>query len=395
MNYTAIITELRTHIEQVFNESGQSLPYHNATHTKAVLDASNELADHYQITEEERFIVNSAALFHDLGITQGGTANHEIRSAEMAENWLKERGITHETIERIKGCIMATKLPQKPENLLEEIIGDADLWHLGTENFTINQKLLRQEFTEAGGKEVEKDAWRLRNIALLSSHQFHTEFAKGLLQGKKEEHLNRLKGKLEKKQLEAENPNEGKKSKKKEIDPNIPTRGIETMFRVTIHNHLELSSMADSKANIMISVNSIIVSVVLSVLLRRLEESPELIIPTSILLVVNVCTIVFAILAVRPKILSSKTPPPTMDLEQKKPNLLFFGSFNKMPLDLYTVKMKEMMGDKDYLYENMINNIYFMGIVLGRKYHWLRIAYNVFMYGFITAVLAFALAMIL
>jgi predicted metal-dependent HD superfamily phosphohydrolase len=395
MNYTAIITELRTHIEQVFNETPQSLPYHNATHTIAVLDASNELANHYQITEEERFIVNTAALFHDLGITQGGTANHEIRSAEMAETWLKERGITHETIERIKGCIMATKLPQKPENLLEEIIGDADLWHLGTENFTINQKLLRQEFSEAGGKEVEKDAWRLRNIALLSSHKFHTEYAKGLLQGKKEEHLNRLKNKIEKKQLEAENPNEGKKSKKKEIDPNIPTRGIETMFRVTIHNHLELSSMADSKANIMISVNSIIVSVVLSVLLRRLEESPELIIPTSILLIVNVCTIVFAILAVRPKILSSKNPPPTMDLEQKKPNLLFFGSFNKMPLDLYTVKMKEMMGDKDYLYENMINNIYFMGIVLGRKYHWLRIAYNVFMYGFITAVLAFALAMII
>jgi len=394
MNYSAITTELQTHIEQVFLKSDTILPYHNTNHTLAVLVASNELGNHFQITEEERFIVNTAALFHDLGILTGEAKDHEIRSADMAEKWLSDRGVLPEMLEKIKGCIMATRLPQKPKNLLEEIVADADLWHLGTEYFTINQKLLRRELAESTGKEVEKDAWRLNNIKLLSSHQYHTTFAKGLLQSKKEDHLNRLKGKIEKQQLELEKPISDKKDKKKEIDTNKPTRGIETMFRVTIHNHLELSSMADSKANIMISVNSIIVSVVLSVLIRRLEESPELIIPTCILLLVNICTIVFAILAVRPKILSSKNTT-AVDTEQKKPNLLFFGSFNKMSLDLYTAKMKDMMSDKDYLYESMISNIYFMGIVLGRKYHWLRLAYNVFMYGFITAVLAFTLAMLL
>ena len=162
------------------------------------------------------------------------------------------------------------------------------------------------------------------------------------------------------------------------------------MFRVTIHNHLELSSMADSKANIMISVNSIIVSVVLSVLLRRLEELPNMIIPTIILLTVNILTIVFSILAVRPKILKNRAPE--VEINNKKANLLFFGNFSSMSLETYTRRMKEMMQEKDYLYENMINNIYFMGIVLGRKYHWLRTAYNVFMYGFIVAVIAFGIA---
>lgn len=393
MNYSGILTALQTHIEQAFKESGKQLPYHNVDHTNAVLIASNELGNHYQLSEEDRFIVNAAALFHDLGISKGSLSDHEIRSSELAENWLKERNVPAETIGKIKGCIQATRLPQNPANLLEEIIADADLWHLGTDNFTPNQKLLRQELAELEGEEIETDAWRKRNIHLLSSHYFHTEYARDLLQNKKEEHLNRLKSKLEKKQLAAENPKPWKRAKK-ELDPNIPTRGIETMFKVTIHNHLELSSMADSKANIMISVNSIIVSVVLSVLLRRLEENPELIIPTCILLTVNVFTIVFAILAVRPKILKSSDAPED-EKTDKKANLLFFGSFNKMPLHIYTHKMKGMMADKDYLYENMINNIYFMGIVLGRKYHWLRIAYNVFMYGFIVAILSFALAIIL
>jgi hypothetical protein len=164
------------------------------------------------------------------------------------------------------------------------------------------------------------------------------------------------------------------------------------MFKVTIHNHLELSSMADAKANIMISVNSIIVSVVLSVLVRRLEEFPAMIIPTCILLCVNVVTIVFAILTVRPKILKGPPPGKQPVVSNKRVNLLFFGEFNKMSLKEYTVKMKEMMREKDYLYENMINNIYFMGIVLVKKYQYLRLAYNVFMYGFIIAVLAFSIA---
>jgi hypothetical protein len=115
-----------------------------------------------------------------------------------------------------------------------------------------------------------------------------------------------------------------------------------------------------------------------------------MIIPTLILLTVNVLTIVFAILAVRPKILKGTITEE--DFKNKKANLLFFGNFNNMSLEVYTRRMKEMMREKDYLYENMINNIYFMGIVLIKKYRWLRIAYNIFMYGFILAILAFGVA---
>jgi hypothetical protein len=134
---------------------------------------------------------------------------------------------------------------------------------------------------------------------------------------------------------------------------------------------------------------------VLSVLLRRLEENPELIIPTCFLLTVNVLTMVFSILAVRPKIIKEKVTPIKENQEQKRVNLLFFGSFTQLPFDYYTIKMKEMMADKDYLYESMISNIYFMGLVLGKKYNYLQIAYNIFMYGFILTILTFIISIML
>jgi predicted metal-dependent HD superfamily phosphohydrolase len=394
MDYLNILAGLSSFAEKSFLASGKQLPYHNLDHTRAVVEAAKELCNHFQLDEENRFIVIGAAWFHDMGIIEGPLKNHESRSALMAEAWLMENEIPAGQIEKIKNCILATTKGSHPNNLNEQILTDADMWNIGTDKFTENQKKLRQEIEESEGWKIDTDSWRSKNIELLATHQFHTDYARNLLQPKKEEHLIRLKTKQEKKQKEESSEVEGKK-KSKEIDPNIPTKGIETMFRVTINNHLEFSSMADTKANILISVNAIILSIVLSVLLRRLEENPELIIPTCFLLTVNVLTMVFSILAVRPKIIKEKVTPIKENQEQKRVNLLFFGSFTQLPFDYYTIKMKEMMADKDYLYESMISNIYFMGLVLGKKYNYLRIAYNIFMYGFILTILTFIISIML
>jgi predicted metal-dependent HD superfamily phosphohydrolase len=391
MDFSGTLAEVSTHVEKTFVESGKLLPYHNLEHTRNVVDSATILTNHYRLNNEDAFVTLCSAWFHDLGVTNGPLEGHELRSAQLAETWLLENQIHAGIIEKIKNCILATRMPQSPSNLPEMILADADLWHLGTDLFTDQQRKLRKELEQINNAEIDTEAWRKNNINMLSGHRYFTEYARYLLQPKKEEHVDRLKSKLEKKQ---EGEEEKKKKKKVKDDPEKPTRGVETMFRVTIHNHLELSSMADSKANIMISVNSIIVSVVLSVLMRRLEEYPNMILPTIILLSVNIMTIVFSILAVRPKILKNRAAPQE-DIGNKKANLLFFGNFSTMSLETYTRRMKEMMMEKDYLYENMINNIYFMGIVLGKKYHWLRMAYNVFMYGFILAVLAFGVAAVI
>jgi len=180
------------------------------------------------------------------------------------------------------------------------------------------------------------------------------------------------------------------KKKVKEAKELKPTRGIETMFRTTSKNHMELSAIADNKANIMISINSIILSVMVSVLIRKLEEYPHMTIPAVLLTIVCLTTIVFAVLATRPNV--SKGKFERYDIINKETNLLFFGNFHRMSLKDYQWGMKEMLQDADYLYGSMIKDIYFLGTVLGKKYRLLRMSYTIFMYGFVLSILGFIVA---
>ena len=164
------------------------------------------------------------------------------------------------------------------------------------------------------------------------------------------------------------------------------------MFRIMSESHNNLSQMADSKANIMISVNTIVISIMVSVLLGKLQFYPEFIVPTIILVGVCLTAVIFAILATRPNISSGTFT--RNDIENKQVNLLFFGNFYNMQLPDYDWAMKEMMKDKDYLYGSMIKDIYFLGVVLARKYKFLRLSYSIFMYGLIVSILAFTIAFI-
>ena len=169
-----------------------------------------------------------------------------------------------------------------------------------------------------------------------------------------------------------------------------PDRGIETMFRLTSRNHINLSSMADNKANILISVNSIIISIIIGGLIKTLDNHQHLVIPTYMILTINVITIVFAIIALRPNV--SKGKFTRKDVEEKNTNLLFFGNFHGMERKDYQWGMMEMLSDSNYLYTALIDDIYFLGKVLGKKYRYLRYAYNIFMYGMILAVISYVIA---
>ena len=183
-------------------------------------------------------------------------------------------------------------------------------------------------------------------------------------------------------------------SPKPEKKPKVPKteRGVVAMFKIMSESHNNLSQMADSKANIMISVNTIVLSIMVSVLLGKLQFYPEFVIPTIILVVVCLSATVFAILATRPNISGGRFT--REDIQNKQVNLLFFGNFFNMDLPDYDWAMKEMMKDKDYLYGSMIKDIYFLGVVLARKYRLLRISYSIFMYGLVGAIIAFGLTFI-
>jgi predicted metal-dependent HD superfamily phosphohydrolase len=409
-----IIEAAESYVAKQYQERPHpNLVYHNLEHTKLVVAAAQQIAAHYRLEDNDLLVVYVACWFHDLGYLVGETKMHEEKGVEMAREFLNVQQIPENVQQQVAGCIMATKMPQHPQNLLEEIVCDADLFHLGTKEFKERSRLLRQEMELTLGKEIPGDVWNAGSLRLQESHHYFTAYCKALLQQQKEENIAKLKSKLEKQEEKAHKKEKAAAKKeghiipladngnlatvkeektgkeKKEKEPK-PGRGVETMFRTTSTNHIRLSSMADSKAHIMISVNSIIISVILGVLFRRLEDYPNLIIPAFIFLLTGVLTIIFSVLATRPNINVGKFTK--ADIDSKKTNLLFFGNFHQMSLEEYTWGMTEMMKDNEYVYGSMIQDIYHLGVVLGKKYKQLRIAYNIFMFGLIISVLAFLIA---
>ncbi len=170
----------------------------------------------------------------------------------------------------------------------------------------------------------------------------------------------------------------------------LTDKGLETMMAVNARNHMDLTAMADQKANIMITTNSIVLSLMVGLLLGKLPTYPFLIFPTLVLVGVSLSSLIFAILSARPRITRG-----VFDREKlldKKVNLLFFGSYHRSAYEDFEWGMKEMMVDRDYLYSSMIATVYGMGKVLAVKYRYLRLSYDTFMYGLIAAVLAFLVA---
>lgn len=402
MNYIGLLESVRAFIHNYFVENTDArLVYHNQHHTERVVAAAIQIGNHYQLDERNFFIVQTAAWFHDIGYYTNIHA-HEEQSALLAEAFLKEQQVPDDLTEEIRSCIAATRMPQNPQNLNEQILCDADLFHLGTDDFTTLNKQLRKEIEALKGYSISKSDWRKGNIQLLNKHTYYTDYCRLLLNDKKQKNLEKLMEKAEEagqetvppavllKEAEDKMPEqkEGKKNKDK------PERGIETMFRITSNNNQRLSDMADNKAHIMITVNSIILSAIISLLLGKINNKQDyLAIPTYMILAVSVSTIIFSILATRPSL--PKGTYSEQDITDKKVNLLFFGNFYKMSLDKYTEGMLQVMADKDFLYGSLIKDVYSQGIVLGRKYRLLRISYNIFMFGLIIAVLAFVLASVL
>lgn len=400
MNYAEIIEKAEEFVRQYMKEhDNPNLIYHRLIHTENVVTAVTEIGQHYRLREKDFFICNIAAWFHDIGYYENG-ANHEQIGAKKAEEFLIARGIDDETTEAVKKCILATKIPQNPDNLLEQIVCDADLYHFGTDDFPNRNKLMRKEAEALHNISIGKDDWRNSTIALLENHHYWTDYCKNALSKKKKKNVEKLKKKSGK-QAGTINPMnlilqkynaEGDQLLKKEKDdvPEQPERGAETLFRIASGIGQRLNEQADTKAHILISVNSIIVSVFLTVVVRKMEVYPYLTMPVITFLAVNLLTIIFSILAIRPSV--SKGIFNQHEIIDKEVNLLFFGNFYLMSFDDYATSMFQVIGDKHHLYLTLIKNVYDQGVVLGNKYRLLKIAYNIFMFGIIISVIAFLIA---
>jgi hypothetical protein len=174
-------------------------------------------------------------------------------------------------------------------------------------------------------------------------------------------------------------------------DPKIPPEkfhesGVNGFFRIMSANLHQQNGLADRKANTMISINTVVLSLLIGSTARNIETWQNLLLPISLLVITCLATTVFSVLATRPKLIKSRIS--TEMIQNRTAQLLFFGNFTALSLEEYENTMMNILNDDDYLYRSILRDFYAQGNILNRKYTLLSIAYTTFLIGIVISVLA-------
>lgn len=396
---TEILHETALYVNEYFaTEFSSAFCFHNYSRTLNIVRNCDAIGVAMKLKKEEQKYLHIAAWFLETGYAK----NYEQPQKESVINattFLTQKEIDPEIIKNIEEVILATRIPQQPITLMAQIICDASMYHLAEKDIMTNLENLRQEIKTIQQKEYSIKDWLAKMITDVNEHFYFTSEAKDLFEKKKQKH----KAALQKQFDELQSLSEDQTEPTTEVNAaNLNTnssleeikleRGVETFFRITERRHMELSTKAHDKASLLISVNSIVISIVLSVLITKLEDNKFLLLPTLFLVITCATTIVLSIISTRPRILkiNSKNKQTTHD----EVNILFFADSTKLSLHDYKAEMKKTYENKTLLYDSLSRDIYYQGLVLVWKYKYINIAYNIFMYGFIITILSFMIAFI-
>jgi hypothetical protein len=165
--------------------------------------------------------------------------------------------------------------------------------------------------------------------------------------------------------------------------------GISSFFRVLSNNLNQQNMLADNKANIMISINTVVLSLVIGSSARNIEYWQNLFVPIIMFVLTSLVTTVFAVLATRPTFVKGIITQD--DLDNKKSTLFFFGNFTSLSLQDFEDSMLVILKDDEYLYRSILADFYGQGKVLQRKFRLLTFAYNFFLIGLVLSVMVFGI----
>ena len=380
--------------EYMREHNNPSLLYHNYNHTASVVRACDIISLNMGLGKQDRMTLHLAAWFHDLGYFTN-PQEHEALGADMAEAYFRKKGLDEDRIEEIRNCILATRMPQQPTTLMEQIICDADLISLGNRDEEYLSSLLREEMLEIKHQEFTEEEWLKFNLSFLRNHFYFTSFARNEFDKQKRKNIELLEEKLE----TLKHPNH-KKEETFSINPKEISekeikleRGVETFYKITAGNQMKLNDTADKKANTIISINTLIISIVISLMAPKLHNNPQLVVPVLMLIVSSVIAIVLAVLATKPKIISNK--PTKSENKDDVTNVMFFGHFYQMNVTDYQKKVRDLLYQRTSLYDEISKDIYYHGQVLAKKFRLIGIGYIVFIIGLIISVVTFSMVFIL
>ena len=380
--------------EHVFNLFKDKLPgdfvYHNYNHTAETVKACKKLSKSYNLTSRDYEVLLLAALFHDTGYITAYD-NHEQESVKFMKEYLKGN-YAEEDIREMESLILSTKYRTVPDGSLQEILHDADYINLGSKNFDHRADLLRIEWERILQKTYAEEEWAQVQLQFLLDTQFKTEDAVLKFNEQREQNILNQRSKIDKFANK-----EKKAGEEQKLKPVKDGRGIETLYRSVYAYHISLTSIADNKANMMISINTIIISIVITLFGTGFTfssgngfSSVRFVFPMAFLLLTSLLAVVFAILSARPNV----TTKEKYELNKKDSSILFFGNFAQLQLREFVDKIKALKDQKDELYDSMTVDIFYLGSVLVRKYNYLSWSYNIFMFGMVFCAVGFVVIML-
>ena len=373
----------------------ENIVFHNYNRTSKIARICDTLSIQSDLNGNEKILLHLSALFIDIGYCDDPKKS-AAASARHARNYFMQKGLEASTIKIITESIEAIGYPQQPVSLVAQYLCDADMYYLGSNNYPLDTELLRKEISLVDKVNFSDLDWIKRQLQVLENHTYFTAEARKLFKKRKKNNILLLQNQLNRIQtlnesevvIAPENPgvDDGDRDFK-------PERGVETLFRVTARKQLDLTTMADSKANLIIGVNTIIISIVISVIGTRLSGASHLLIPSILIILTNATTIVIAILATRPKIIRVTDHIPGK--ESAEFNILFFGHFSRMSLDSYKETIRKTIMKKEDIYDTISRDIYYQGLILSKKYSYIAWAYTIFVIGLVISILAFITAFII
>ena len=382
--------------------------YHDIVYVKRVIDAVEEIAEAEGINDGDKKLVLGAAWLANLGFTDS-TIIEQIkepkdlfvlsnqRSREMADEYLTSIGFSAERKDAIINIIEEAQLDVENTNDLSRILEDALTMDWGKPKSKGKVKRLYEEFLLTGSISYGKSTWYDTVLTYLREHEFKTNYGKSKLEEgklalikkveKEKKELDRNESTILKKELNISD-NELKKLKKSLTSvKGRDERGIQTLFRTTSRNHYTLNQMVDRKANIMISVNAILLSLIISRTIGQFDTWCIHNSPILIMLITCIASMIFAVLAIIP--FKTQGTFTETQIREKKGNLLYYGNIHKMNYRDYEWGMLAMLNDGDFLYGSMIRDLYFLGQSLHKKSVMIRLSLGLFILGLATSTIVF------
>ena len=393
---SGILSEARAFVLSLFNKHQDArYVFHNYPLAVAIVEKTDELVQAEGMKEESREVCLLAAWLVITGRLLDYQGAKE-KSLGLARQFLSGRNYPKASQESIYSAIQNVYEGHKAVSKEAIILSDAFQIVVYLERFPEAAALQKVEQEFVMGRELSKASWatfqlqELLGVHLKSDHakvQYEPVLAQ-LIQQQKE-----VVRKLQSNRPEEDLEDEGQLRKFQDLEKKIPNRATQTFFRANYRNHINLSAIADNKANIMISVNTALIIVLISFISynNKALTNPLILLPVILFLVTGLASLVFAVLSARPKVTMVNTQEMSVDTIQK--NIVFFGNFVTLNLDQYEEAMDAMLRDGELLYGNMVRDMYYLGKVLEKKYRFLSISYNIFMVGFIATVGTFLYAL--